>query len=95
MISSSSLLIQIELVDGRYDRDGRVIMLVDGHWGAICGTGWDLIDATVACRQLGLGFAMGAPIVSHQVTKISELKSSVQRRNVPNLEHIPPEIVFK
>ncbi|XP_071828425.1 lysyl oxidase homolog 4-like [Apostichopus japonicus] len=52
---------KIELVDGRYEKEGRVVMLVDGHWGTICGDGWDLIDAAVACRQLGLGFAFNAP----------------------------------
>lgn len=57
-------IFQIELVDGRYELDGRILMLAEDHWGTICGDGWDIIDASVACRQLGLGYAISAPPVS-------------------------------
>ena len=29
----------------------------NGTWGAVCHYGWDLVDAQVACNELGLGQA--------------------------------------
>ncbi|KAJ8025368.1 Lysyl oxidase-like 4 [Holothuria leucospilota] len=62
---------KIELVDGRYELDGRILMLADDHWGTICGDGWDIIDASVACRQLGLGYATAAPPSTHYLRPTS------------------------
>lgn len=31
-----------------------------GHWGAICGDGWSLLEANVVCKSLDLGYASHA-----------------------------------
>ena len=46
--------IQVRLVDGEDEYEGRVEILYAGLWGAIClGFGFDLANANVICRQLG------------------------------------------
>ncbi|XP_076605604.1 lysyl oxidase homolog 3B isoform X5 [Chaetodon auriga] len=52
----------IRLTGGRTRYEGRVEVLSSGpnetqSWGLICGETWSTREATVACRQLGLGYA--------------------------------------
>jgi hypothetical protein len=44
----------IRLAGGRDTNEGRVEVCSNGVWGAVWNGGWDSLDATVACRQLGL-----------------------------------------
>uniref|UniRef100_A0A646QGM2 protein-lysine 6-oxidase n=1 Tax=Hemiscolopendra marginata TaxID=943146 RepID=A0A646QGM2_9MYRI len=56
---------QVRLVGGRVREEGRIeVRFGDGAWGLICGDGWGMLEATVVCRMLGLGYAQ-APVQSN------------------------------
>ena len=44
--------IDMRLMGGSHQKEGRVEILHDGKWGTICDDSWDINDANVACRQL-------------------------------------------
>lgn len=43
------------LVGGSSSNSGRVEVYLNGQWGAVCDSHWTDRDASVTCRQLGLG----------------------------------------
>ncbi|XP_078016986.1 neurotrypsin isoform X1 [Epinephelus lanceolatus] len=43
------------LVGGSSGNSGRLEVYLNGQWGAVCDTHWTDRDASVICRQLGLG----------------------------------------
>ena len=50
----------IRLSGGVSLNEGRVDIFFHGHWGTVCDWTWDLLDAIVACRQLGYHTAKAA-----------------------------------
>ncbi|KAK3742114.1 hypothetical protein QZH41_004756 [Actinostola sp. cb2023] len=51
----------IRIRGGYVKGEGRVEVLVNGKWGTVCDDNWDINDAKVICRALGLPNATDAP----------------------------------
>ena len=54
----------IQLSGGQNAHEGNVHVFLNGHWFSVCDTNWDLLDAIVACHQLGYHTAEAALIGS-------------------------------
>ena len=44
---------ELALVDGKSSMEGRVEICHNGLWGTVCDIGFDNVDASVICKQLG------------------------------------------
>ena len=42
-------------MNGTIEQEGRLEVCVNGVWGTVCSSGWNVLDAYVACKQLGKG----------------------------------------
>ncbi|XP_060269451.1 antigen WC1.1 [Ovis aries] len=54
-------VLELRLKDGAHRCEGRVEVKHQGEWGTVEDMDWSLEDASVVCRQLGCGAAIGFP----------------------------------
>ncbi len=47
---------RVQLVGGVDNTEGRVEICINDQWGTVCDQMWDVADAAVVCRQLGLTY---------------------------------------
>lgn len=73
---------EIRLVNGKVPWEGRVEVRntsISDTWGTVCHDLWEDVDATVACRQLGIGHrgtvSLSLCLASTQVPMIVWLNS--------------------
>ena len=56
---------EVILVGGNSSNEGRVEICLNNEWGTVCDQMWDVDDAVVVCRQLGMA--------SHSKTIINDV----------------------
>ncbi|XP_050784194.1 deleted in malignant brain tumors 1 protein-like [Gopherus flavomarginatus] len=61
VVCSDQGQLRLQLTSGPSPCSGRVEVLINNTWSAVCDAGWGLPEAGVVCKQLGCGTALSAP----------------------------------
>ncbi|XP_038648272.1 uncharacterized protein LOC119963342 isoform X3 [Scyliorhinus canicula] len=90
----------LRLRDGHNLCSGRVEIYKDSSWGTICNNNWDIVDASIVCKQLNCGVALSVntsiaqgvdPIWLDNVecvgTEVTISECPGDQRNVSNCTH--------
>ncbi|XP_044844674.1 deleted in malignant brain tumors 1 protein-like isoform X2 [Mauremys mutica] len=64
VVCSDQDQLRLRLTSGPSPCSGRVEVLINNTWSAVCDAGWGLPEAGVVCKQLGCGPALSAPGVA-------------------------------
>ncbi len=55
----------VRLIDGTATHEGRVEFCLNSTWGTVCDNGFDRVDASIICRQLGFSSAGKSTCVTY------------------------------
>ncbi|XP_039365572.1 deleted in malignant brain tumors 1 protein-like [Mauremys reevesii] len=61
VVCSDQGQLSLRLTSGPSPCSGRVEVLINNTWSAVCDAGWGLPEAGVVCKQLGCGSALSTP----------------------------------
>lgn len=78
-VLSARSISEVQIVGGRASNEGRVEIRLKGSlkWNVLCGHGWSLLEATVVCRQQGMGYGQFAAVGSFASSRPTAVLPSI------------------
>ena len=79
----------VRLVNGPTKYEGRVEVYHNNRWGTVCDDNWNIQNAQVVCRQLGLGGAITSTYYGRGTGKIwlDDVECTGNETSLGNCEH--------
>lgn len=78
---------EVRLVGGGNRTEGRVEICLNDEWGTVCDQMWNVTEATVVCRQLGLAYTR------ESATGLMTINVFLEYDNMGLIPHITCETV--
>lgn len=86
----------VRLINGKHSYEGRIEVLYNGTWKAVCDHGWNRKSARVICRQLGfpdvLRFTKGRHAFGRGITGkfwLDDVKCTGEENSIDECRHRP------